>query len=320
MALKSKSKARLNSPDEPVTGSSEAAGATPQDACSNENAAQPEADAEVNAEEAAAGKTKKPSSRKSRTKKKPPQLEADASTTGDSVRTADERLKDLPEIPSLKRPPLEPEERTVDADAPPPPSPLPAPLKEPTPSEYVDRGSPIPENYGLDRLVVLPRDPNWIYVYWELKGGGLDRLRFQHSAEIIDNSRWVLRVKPTKELRDYVVDIDLRVGQWYLKVSPDSRLIVDLGFINHQGDFICVLQGNETATPRAEVSKVVDERWIIMREELEQLLRVGGAEALGLPAAQRPSSDKAPRITRSEQPRAAVLFSSYLAHMEKKPE
>jgi hypothetical protein len=135
---------------------------------------------------------------------------------------------------------------------------------------------------------------------------------------VIDNSRWVLRVRTVKELREWVVDIDLRVGQWYLKVSPDTKLLVDLGFINQQGDFNLVLTGNEVNTPRAEVSNVVDERWIILREELEQLLKVGGAEALGLPAAQRPSSDKTPRAVRSEQPRAAGLFSSYLAQMERK--
>ena len=319
MALRSKSKDEFSAPNGRANGENEKSTVAPAESKNDaaaETPSQVQAD-ETKTDEAAADKTKKPSARKPRAKKKPPALAAD-SLTGESVLTADDRLKALPEIPSLKRPAIEPEERAVDADAPPPPAP--APIPEPAPSNFIDRGSPIPENYGLDRLVVLPRDPNWLYCYWELKGGALDRLRFQHSAEIIDNSRWVLRVKQTKELRDYVVDIDLRVGQWYLKVSPDSRLLVDLGFINQQGDFICVLQGNETATPRAEVSKIVDERWIIMREELEQLLRVGGAEALGLPAAQRPSSDKTPRMTRSEQPRAAVLFSSYLAHMEKKPQ
>jgi hypothetical protein len=225
--------------------------------------------------------------------------------TRESVRTVDERLKDLGDLPSLKK--AQPDsslraERLVDADARPPKS---APeFKEPVPSTFVDRGGPIPEHYGMDRLVNLPRDPHWIFSYWELRGGILDRLRFGHSAEVIDNARWVLRVRATREMREYFVDVDLRAGQWYLKVSSDTRMLIDLGFIDQHGTFNCVLRGNEVTTPRSGVSDVTDERWAILREDLEKLLKVGGADS-----SIAPSSDSVPRFSRTEQPRAIGLFS-----------
>lgn len=235
----------------------------------------------------------------------------------ESVRTVGERLEKLDALPSLRSsvPDTASKITRVDTSAP-PPEPLTPPPPEPVASEFIDRGAPIPQHYGMDRLAALPRDPNWVYVYWELKGGILDRLRFQHSAEVIDNSRWVLRVRTPGTDAHYLVDIDLRVGQWYLKVAPDTRLRIDLGFMNQQGDFVLVLTANDTATPRPGVSDVVDERWLIVRSELEKLLGVG-TDALAIQSAAG-SSGSGPRLSRSELPRAAALFSGTV--IRQKPE
>jgi hypothetical protein len=229
-----------------------------------------------------------------------------------AVVTLDERLKKLSRLPSLQKPIPEPEpviqsDPSEKAIRPPDPS---APLPEPEPSKHVDRGSTIPENYGLDRLAVLPRDPHWLFAYWELHGGALERLRFHHSAEIIDNARWVLRVRPANESGHSLVDIDLRAGQWYLNVAADARLTVDLGFVDQQGHFVEVVKGCTVTTPRAGISAIGDERWMILRDELEKLLRATSAEALSIASSDRPP------LTRSEQPRAVGIFSSHLFQQE----
>jgi hypothetical protein len=232
----------------------------------------------------------------------------------ESVRTVAERLEKLDALPSLldSTPDTASKITRVDTNSP-PPAPIAPPPPEPTASEFIDRGAPIPNHYGMDRIAALPRDPYWVYVYWELKGGILDRLRFQHSAEVIDNSRWVLRVRTPGVERHYLVDIDLRAGQWYLKVAPDSRLRIDLGFMDQHGDFVLVLSANDTATPRPGVSDIVDERWLIVRSELEKLLGAG-TDALAILDAVGSSSG--PRLARSEKPRAAALFSGTVVRRE----
>jgi hypothetical protein len=247
----------------------------------------------------------------------------DVPSNRDALHTVEDRMKQLDSIQSLKQPipdePAAPAHMEVDSSAAPPDQPLPPPEAEPTPSGHIDRGAPIPEHYSLDRLVVLMRDPFWLFVYWELKGGALERLRFQHSAEVIDSSRWVLRVKtlhtpqsssPDRGVNQYIVDIDLRVGQWYLKVAPSTSFSLDMGFINQQGEFILVLTGNEIRTPPHGVSNVMDERWIILREELERLLKVGGTPHPVAPFLSA-TSNAAGRIGRSEKPRSLGLFSSH---------
>jgi hypothetical protein len=227
--------------------------------------------------------------------------------------SVEERLKKLDRLPSLETPPVLPGEQVTPANlAPRPPAPPPLP-EEPKPSALIDRGATIPDNYGLDRLTAMPRDPNWVYVYWELQGGALDRLRFHHSAEIIDNARWVLRVRAGDVARASYVDIDMRVGQWYLHVSPGNVFTIDMGLINQLGKFVEVLKGVEVTTPRAGVSPVCDERWMIMREELVKLLTATGSAPDEIPAL---GGSERPPLPRSEQPRAIGIFSNYLREQQ----
>ena len=272
---------------------------------------------------------------KPRKKKAAPgtELVSSEQTPRTALHTVEERLRALRSIASLQKPidilistqQTAETEAEIDANAPPPPNPIPPPEDEPAPSGMVDRGAPVPEHYSMDRMVVLIRDPHWLYLYWELKGGALERLRFQHSAEIIDNSRWVLNVKtlhvpqaptPLCGANQFIVDIDVRIGQWYLKVSPSTTFHIELGFIDPQDNFVKVLHSNEVHTPVPAVSNVMDERWMIQREELERLIKVSGQPH---PAAPFPvahvgalgSSQAIAQVGRSETPRALGLFSSH---------
>ncbi|HEY3323141.1 MAG TPA: DUF4912 domain-containing protein [Planctomycetota bacterium] len=218
----------------------------------------------------------------------------------ETVHTLQERQKQLSELASLKQsgtPAVLPPAPAVEASskAPPPPA---EPIAA---AESVDRGAPIPDHYGMDRLVAMPRDAEWVYVYWELKGGSLDRLRFNCSAEVIDNARWILRVQSLSargEATQRLVDVDLRASNWYLKAAPGWRLKIELGFVNAHGEFVLVLTANEIGMPTPSVSEVVDERWLIQRQELEKLLAAAEVDGVG------GSSSGAPRFTRVEQPRA----------------
>jgi hypothetical protein len=179
----------------------------------------------------------------------------------------------------------------------------------------------------VDRVVILARDPHWAFVYWELSSATVARLHTQHGAAMPEHPHWALCVhtlrRPGCSGPDdasggpHFVDVDIHAGQWYLKTAPDTHLAVDLGFVSPQGEYVCVLRGNQVATPRPAASDVSDERWWILRPELEQLLRAG-APGWSIPATGSASPETAPRFLRSEQPRAAPLFSSYLAHLERK--
>jgi len=228
--------------------------------------------------------------------------------------TVRDRKAVLDELPSFKQFPI-PEEQVkapvVDSEAPRPPSPPPPP-PEPQASGMVDRGAPIPEHYGMDRVQALVRDPHWLFVYWELKGGNLERMRFKYSSDVINQARWVLKVEAPLAFQTQVVDIDLRTGSWYLRVAPEGRYRVELGCFTPDGAYECICSSREVQTLRVSISPVVNESWMVLREDLEKLIQAGGTPA-AWPQLAAGASEHAPGVPRSEFPRAAAFFSGRMA-------
>jgi hypothetical protein len=80
----------------------------------------------------------------------------------------------------------------------------------------------LPLGYGDNKIVMLVRDPNWCYLYWELQEGniedGLRRLSRSRSEV-----RHVLRFHPAQgEDTLFDVDIDFRHRSHYQKLSPGA--------------------------------------------------------------------------------------------------
>ena len=58
----------------------------------------------------------------------------------------------------------------------------------------VDAGSPLPEGYGDNRLVIMSRDPFWFFAYWEITHERAEQIRVAHGRDSWDRAILVLRV------------------------------------------------------------------------------------------------------------------------------
>ena len=94
------------------------------------------------------------------------------------------------------------------------------------PDAFQTCGNPsdLPERYGDHRLVVLARDPNWAYAYWDLNPTQVADL-LKRAGQSSTNARWVLRVysaalHPEEDKGHYFdVDINVKAGSYYLDLS-----------------------------------------------------------------------------------------------------
>ncbi len=157
----------------------------------------------------------------------------------------------------------------------------------------------------MDRVVALVRDPHWLFIYWELKGGLLERLRFKFTSEVVDQARWALRVDAMPFSQRAIVDISLKADHWYLRVAPEGCYLVELGFFNPEGHFEPLCRSAEVHTPRCSPAAVLDERWGVAKEDLERLLSAGGATKQEMTG----GSEGAAAFRRLDPPRAAAFFS-----------
>ena len=121
----------------------------------------------------------------------------------------------------------------------------------------------LPEGDGPDRLMVMVRDPGWVFLYWVLKGAALKRLG---GSEALKRVRWSLLIRDMRGRNIRLQDIDVLAGNWYLQLAPDLPFLVDLGFLDPHGQFTLVLSGNLVNMPPRSVSGDTTEYWLALAE------------------------------------------------------
>lgn len=129
----------------------------------------------------------------------------------------------------------------------------------------------LPRGYGKDRLVLMARDPHWLFAYWEVTATKQDEFINTHSPEAWQVTHSVLRVYDVTGIEFNgqnslgYTDIHLsgEAGDWYIQVGqPDHSFCVDLGRMFPDGRFITLLRSNTVTTPRASLSDCLDEEWM----------------------------------------------------------
>ncbi|MCY3023759.1 MAG: DUF4912 domain-containing protein [Planctomycetota bacterium] len=138
---------------------------------------------------------------------------------------------------------------------------------------YIDRGMPIPDNYGLDRLVGLVRDPQWLFCYWELHGPRLPEVRAARGQAFLDACAWVLRLYRINDGDAVDMEIEPAAGSWYIRVERPGRYLFELGLLSPEGEWISLVSSYSLETPREGPSEIVDEEWRMRPEDKEAIMR-----------------------------------------------
>jgi len=124
----------------------------------------------------------------------------------------------------------------------------------------------LPAGYGAPRVVLLARDPQWAFCYWEIPTGAaqevLDRL-----GETWERVNWVLRLySPDKgqAAQDAAFDVGVdpfAIG-WYLHLSaPGASFQAELGLRDPKGRFAGLVCSNILTLPPDRPSDILDEDW-----------------------------------------------------------
>lgn len=157
------------------------------------------------------------------------------------------------------------------------------PLVEPSPaaSAYIDRGLPLPDGYGLDRLVALVRDPEWVFTYWELNGPALAGIKAERGESFVNDCAWVLRVYRVDENSAVDMEIEPNVGGWYVQVGTSGRYVFEMALLSPEGEWLSLLVSTMLGAPYAGVSSRIDEEWRLLPDE-EAALSASLRDALDL--------------------------------------
>ncbi len=159
------------------------------------------------------------------------------------------------------------------------------PVAQPPAQSGTDMGLPIPDRYGVDRLVLMVQDPHHIFAYWELTPDTLERVR---GAAGGGTPVLVLHGGQGDESRE----VDLHGGNYYLSVAPSASYEAELALRDQQGRLYTLAKSNRVTTPAPSISSRADEQWMGVDDTFHELL-----ELAGLPDQPGGSSAQSVRMT-----------------------
>ncbi len=121
----------------------------------------------------------------------------------------------------------------------------------------------LPAKYGANRLVLLARDPTWIYAYWDIAHDKYQEMYRRHLSQW-GLSRPLLRlydVTPETGSDKIDVYVDDTADNWYIPVAkPRHRFVAEYGRLFPEG-FVPILRSNVVQLPPYGVSPITSEEW-----------------------------------------------------------
>jgi len=126
----------------------------------------------------------------------------------------------------------------------------------------------IPTGYGDHRIVLMVKDPWWLYAYWELDPSQERQVRSRVVPDEIGGMQSILRVyhvtgrRFPEESANASFDIALSglANNWYIQVdAPGHDFVVEIGLLTTRGRFLLLARSNRVTTPRIGPSELIDE-------------------------------------------------------------
>jgi uncharacterized protein len=132
----------------------------------------------------------------------------------------------------------------------------------------------IPGGYGENRIVLLPRDPQWAYAYWDITNERKDELRAQGGRQLAlrlyDVTDINMAYQSPHSIQEYPLDEMAR--EWYLSIPvSDREYLLDIGYRCSDGRWLVLAQSAEIRIPPVYPSDWLEDHFLTIgwNEELK---------------------------------------------------
>jgi len=110
----------------------------------------------------------------------------------------------------------------------------------------------LPEGYGESRIVLMPRDPQWAYAYWDIPAEHKEELRRQGGSylalRLYDVTDIDLNHQNPHSLQQFGCEEMAR--DWYLPIPVSDRdYIIEIGYTTNEGGWLMLARSAPTRIP-----------------------------------------------------------------------
>jgi hypothetical protein len=150
---------------------------------------------------------------------------------------------------------------------------------------FPDVAPELPGGYGQDKLVLMPKDPEYMFCYWELTPTLIEQKSQEKSAD--GNYRETLKInwesKSLFEPNFTFIPVFFWARKWYFGVPQvGQRYQVELGWLSDNGHFISIISSNLSELPEswAATQKRLSEQGEVLAYTSRNTKMVGASEHL----------------------------------------
>ena len=123
----------------------------------------------------------------------------------------------------------------------------------------------LPIGYGESRIVLLPRDPQWAYVYWDVPNSQKEELRRQGGQQLAlrlyDATDVNLDYQTPNNLQEY--NSDELAREWYLPIPISDRdYVAEIGYRCADGRWLVLTRSKVVHVPPVFPSEWVEDNFI----------------------------------------------------------
>ncbi|TBR61765.1 Rho termination protein [Westiellopsis prolifica IICB1] len=135
----------------------------------------------------------------------------------------------------------------------------------------VDEGiGELPNGYGESRIVLMPRDPQWAYTYWDVPNDHKEELRRQGGQQlalrIFDVTDINLEYQSPHSIQEYPCDELAR--EWYLPIPVSDRdYVIDIGYRCADGRWLVLARSAPVHVPPVYPSDWIEDVFITVNFE-----------------------------------------------------
>lgn len=157
--------------------------------------------------------------------------------------------------------------------------------REMPPRPFEEERFLFPESYGVDRVRLLVKDPDWLFAHWDVDPASVASLHASVGERTLALSQLTLRVTDPENGGASVVLLPPGTRSWYVRTDSARRAYrAELGMTLPSGEFRGIAWSNTVLTPRVGPSPQKAERLLTYAEAAAvdpgSAASVGGGEAV----------------------------------------
>lgn len=136
----------------------------------------------------------------------------------------------------------------------------------------------LPDDYNIDRIVIMPVNNGTTFVYWELTNRLLNSKLHEINVGSIKPVIKIFEIEQGRQKEIYSFEVKEKIGNRYIKHNTSFKpLVADVGILK-EGKFIELLKSKTISKPSFETQETEDEIWMEKTKDIYRFIKLPGSK------------------------------------------